>query len=174
MKSDGETVPDVGADVEACEMLDIVDADVLAFGFALDGGQELCVAFNPCTHLYAISQAGIIPSITIAKILTVDINAIGFSLNRELVHESVNEMWNGGEVATMELPGHVYIAGTGSVGVKLTENIKATLVIEAELMIDADPNGDGVFQPLGDASSDSAVAVPANQVSLSLCSVLSH
>lgn len=150
-------------------MLDVVAVDTFAFGFQLASGKGLCAAFNPCTHLYAISQTGILPAFTIAKVITFEVDALGFSLKRGgLVHTSENEMWSGGDVDYLEVPGHVYLAGTGSMGIKVSERVSATLYMTAELLIDADPNDNGFFQPLGESTTynedEDIIVVPSDEV----------
>lgn len=155
VRVDDDSIADVGSDVGACDNLDVVSIDAFAFGFELSSGQALCAAFNPCKHLYAFSQTGLLPAFTIAKIITFELDAAGFSLERGgLVHTSANKMWSGGDDADyLDVPGHVYLAGTGSVGIKVSPKVSATINLEAELIIDADLNENGFFQPLGETTT---------------------
>lgn len=126
----------------------------MAFGFENDF-MGLCAAINPCQHVYALSQAGILPEISIAKIFTFEILAAAFSLDRHgLLLESGNAMWNGRrDAAILRVPGHVYLMGTGSVGIRVSNNIKAEVIVTGQVIIDADPKEDGFFSPLGEASN---------------------
>lgn len=92
----------------------------MAFGFDLVFAGPLpqpglCAAFNPCTHMYAISQTDILPEVTIAKVLTVTLDTVAFSLNKEFSLQSANKMWDGTTISSeyLVVPGHIYIAGTG-------------------------------------------------------------
>jgi len=83
------------------------------------------------------------------------------------MHESANEMWSGGEAAKISVPGHLYLAGVSSVGIKVSERVSATVYMDAELIIDADPNNNGVFQPLGESATGATTdpsLVPSSQV----------
>lgn len=91
-------------------------------------GTGFCAAMNPCRHTYAIAQTGkqqvwmyctrteesirtvlctntyvnhfigIIPPIGLVGLLQVTIDALGFSLNKDLQSRTLNTMWEGGEV----------------------------------------------------------------------------
>ena len=155
-EDDEEDIAEVGGNVPTCKKLDVVQMDAFAFGFHLADvpptGLGMCAAFNPCEHVYVVSQTGILPDFEIVPgLLKVSADAIGFSLKRGgLELTSANEMWNGqGDAEKLAVPGHFYLAGTGKIGMELSKYVKATFKMSTEMILDVDPNENGVFKPLG-------------------------
>lgn len=145
--------------VAACQTLDFLShADVLAFGFHVDDpGVGLCAALNPCTHTYAFAQEGILPPISIAKIIELEIKAVGFSLGKDLNMTSLNEMWeNDGPPKHIEMKGHVAVKGQGTLGFKASNKVKVTITIDLQLLIDADYNNNGIVQAINSGSDVSS------------------
>ncbi|CAB9501725.1 expressed unknown protein [Seminavis robusta] len=163
-REDGADVSQLGEEtgVDACEPIDFVNVgDVLAFGIEQEtSGIGFCAALNPCTHTYAIGQTGIIPDVGIAGIIFVTLDAVGFSLTKQLGKETLNRMWDGtGEPEEIFVDGHVAVRGTGSMGIKFSNKVSATINVDISLIIDVDPNNNGIgpnSQALKDKDDDSA------------------
>ncbi|CAB9525845.1 Lipase (class 3) [Seminavis robusta] len=144
-RADGADVSHLGgeAGVGACEPIDFVDVgDVLAFGFENGRrGTSFCAALNPCTHTYALGQEGIIPDVKIGGIIFVSLDAVGFSLTKQLGKHTLNRMWDGtGEPEQIFVDGHIAVRGTGSMGIKFSPKVKATINVDLSLIIDVAPN----------------------------------
>ncbi|CAB9530551.1 unknown protein [Seminavis robusta] len=105
------------------------------------GGIGFCAALNPCTHTYAIGQTGIIPDVGIAGIIFVTLDAVVFSLTKQLGKETLNRMWDGtGEPEEIFVDGHIAVRGTGSMGIKFSPKVSATVNVDLSLIIDVAPN----------------------------------
>lgn len=119
---------------------------------------------NPFTKTIGLGQSGIIPDATIAGILTLSLDGIGFSLDKQLRAETLNDMWdNSGAPAPIQVPGHLVVRGSGNIGFKATEKIDVSIEIDATLLVDADYNNTGripqVFRYKDDDISDIGFAL---------------
>jgi len=134
--------------VDACSSLDFLkESNVLAFGVQKSGVKDtsFCAAFNPFTGTVGIGQSDILPVATVANILTLSLDSIGFSLNKDLSSTTRNKMWNNtGEPAVIDVAGHVVVRGTGVIGFKASEKVAVGITIDATLLVDADYKNDGV------------------------------
>jgi len=146
--------------IDACANMQVVSAtDVVAFGFwKKSNGKSLCMAFNPCSHTYAFAQVGILPSIPLSKAapeMSVTIDVVAFSLEKQLQSTSLNKLWEGGSASPAEkqVPGHVFIQGTLSVALQLKDDLSLALEVVCKLIMDMDPGNDGAFSPFAEGSN---------------------
>jgi len=146
--------------IDACANMQVVSAtDVVAFGFwKKSNGKSLCMAFNPCSHTYAFAQVGILPSIPLSKTapeMSVTIDVVAFSLEKQLQSTSLNKLWEGGSASPAEkqVPGHVFIQGTLSVALQLKDDLSLALEVVCKLIMDMDPGNDGAFSPFAEGSN---------------------
>lgn len=124
----------------ACSKLDMLNnTDVLAFGYYNQLlKQGLCGAFNDDTLTFALGQKGILPPIKI-QALTITIDALAVSITKQLAVTTLNDMWDGlAFPAPLTLPGHFVLRGTGSMGIKLSDDIDVTLSCDTTVLVDAD------------------------------------
>lgn len=149
-----DDITSVGGSVSSCEYLDYLgSSDVLGFGINY-GEMGVCVAINPCSHTYAIGQDGIIPDITIAKIINIQLQSIGFSYSKGLSSETLTELWDGAVedgkevVEQKEVDGHFVITGAANVGLDAGSKAKLVVEVEAKMLVDADVNGNGIAPPM--------------------------
>lgn len=132
----------------------------------------LCVGINPCSHTYAIAQDGILPEVTLAKIINLSLTSVGFSYNKDLSSETLTELWDGtvsgGKeiVENKEMDGHFVITGAANIGIDAGNAVTMVIEATAKLLVDADLNNNGIMPPM--AKNAAVRSIPKNSFVVSL------
>jgi hypothetical protein len=148
----GDNLPTRAGDVASCKKLDMLnDTDVLAFGYYDSKAKKgLCGAFNDGTLTFALGQKGLLPPIKV-QALTITIDAVAVSIQKELSKKTLNEMWDGtADPVQLNLPGHFVLRGTGNYGIKISEAVTVAIGCDATVLVDVDYANNG-FGPVNGA-----------------------
>ncbi|CAJ1957652.1 unnamed protein product [Cylindrotheca closterium] len=150
----GDEIKSLGA---SCEKISFVGHDerVLALGLEYSAPTgttySVCMAVNPCDHIYALSQSGVlklVKPVPPAK-LTLEADSIGFALNKGLSRKTLNKMWSGDSGTTAidyrTVDGHLAMTATGTVEIEAGPKATVGLVCTASLLVDLDPANNGVL-----------------------------
>lgn len=152
------TLSDMGdaAGVDACGSLNFFDeTEVLAFGAQVQGN-GYCVALNFETLTFGVAQTGFL-EVTLFNLVTVTLDAIGVSINRELSLTSHNKMWDGNgahdTAAERTFFGNFVITGTATLGIDLKGNNQIVIEATAAFLVDVDPGASSSFLTEGESDT---------------------
>ncbi|CAJ1929155.1 unnamed protein product [Cylindrotheca closterium] len=143
----GDEVPNSSTNM-VCKHIDYIDesVDVLVAGIPA-GTKGLCLAFNPCEQIYAVSAGFVkvdIPLTNPLLKLGFTLNTIGISINKDFTIETHNEMWDGGSMdAVSKVDGHFALKGTLSLKFGEEDSIfEFSVNGRARIFVDVDPAND--------------------------------
>lgn len=148
--TNGKDLSGLGAirGIQACKLIDFIhpEEEVVAVGYE-NGKIGFCGAFNPCSHTYAIAQRGVLEA-KIFEIIKLSIDALGVSVDGKLEVKTKGKMWNGVDVpAELPFSGHFALKGSGKIVTDLSSKIKMETGITTSVLLNVDPNGNGVVNP---------------------------
>lgn len=147
--------------VTSCENFDFLDeTEVIVSGFEKDE-VGFCVAVNIFTNTYAIAQADL-ATVSIGGVIDITVSTIGASISGDFALSSSNEMWDGNNKDIMDFSGHFIVKAEATAGFKLTKIVTVEIGAGLSLLVNADPEHDGIEDPFQDIEGlDVAIFIQA-------------